>query len=161
MKSWLTGAGLQVTAVEQHNRYVEVSGTAAAAETAFGVSINSYRHNGLTVQAPTAALSAPAAVAPSVLTVLGVDTTPMIVHPQAQKPAPPEPGFRNATPCSTYYGEKLATTLPQFNGHTLPYAPCGYVGSQFRSAYEGTTTLDGTGRHGRDHRRLRVAEHRL
>jgi subtilase family serine protease len=145
VKSWLTGAGLQVTGVEQHNRYVEVSGKVAAAETAFGVSIDSYRHNGLTVQAPTAALNAPAAVAPSVLTVLGVDTTPMIVHPQAQKPAPPEPGFRNATPCSTYYGEKLATTLPQFNGHTLPYAPCGYVGSQFRSAYEGSTTLDGTG----------------
>ena len=145
VKSWLSGAGLQVTGVEQHNRYVEVSGKVAAAEKAFGVSIDSYRHNRLTVQAPTAALNAPAAVAPSVLTVLGVDTTPMIVHPQAQKPAPPEPGFRNATPCSTYYGEKLATTLPQFNGHTLPYAPCGYVGSQFRSAYEGSTTLDGTG----------------
>jgi subtilase family serine protease len=69
----------------------------------------------------------------------------MIVHPQSQKPAPPEPGFRNGTPCSTYYGQKLATTLPQFNGQTLPYAPCGYVGSQFRSAYEGSTTLDGTG----------------
>jgi len=69
----------------------------------------------------------------------------MIVRPATQKPPPPEPGFRNAGPCSTYYGEKLATTLPQFNGKTLPYAPCGYVGRQFRSAYEGTTTLDGRG----------------
>ena len=47
VKSWLTGAGLQVTGVEQHNRYVEVSGKVAAAENAFGVSIDSYRHNGL------------------------------------------------------------------------------------------------------------------
>ena len=31
VKSWLTGAGLHVTRVEQHNRYVEVSGNVAAA----------------------------------------------------------------------------------------------------------------------------------
>jgi subtilase family serine protease len=145
VKSWLTGAGLHVTGVEPQNRYVEIGGTVAAAEKAFGVSINRYQHNGLTVQAPTAGLSAPAGVASSVLTVLGVDTTPMVVRPATQKPPPPEPGFRNAGPCSTYYREKLATTLPQFNGHTLPYAPCGYVGTQFRSAYEGPTTLDGSG----------------
>ena len=29
--------------------------------------------------------------------------------------------------------------------YTLPYAPCGYVGSQFRSAYEGSTSLNGAG----------------
>lgn len=145
VKSWLTGAGLHVTRVEQHNRYIEVGGSVAAAEAAFGVSINRYQHDGQTVQAPTAALSAPAGVASSVLTVLGIDTTPMIVSPATQKPPPPEPGFRNAQPCSAYYGEKMATSLPQFEGHTLPYAPCGYTGTQFRSAYEGTTSLDGTG----------------
>ena len=145
VKSWLTGAGLRVTRVDSHNRYVEISGNVAKAEAAFGVSINRYQHNGLTVQAPSGALSAPAGVASSVLTVLGVDTTPSTVRPTTQKPAPPEAGFRNAAPCSAYYGEKLATSLPQFNGHTLPYAPCGYVGSQFRSAYEGSTTLNGSG----------------
>jgi subtilase family serine protease len=145
VKAWLAGAGLHVTGVEQHNRYVEVGGSVAAAETAFGVSINRYQHNGMTVQAPTAALSAPADVASSVLTVLGVDTTPLTVSPSTQKPPPPEPGFHNAPPCSAYYGEQLATSLPQFEGHTLPYAPCGYTGPQFRSAYEGSTTLDGTG----------------
>ena len=144
VKSWLMGAGLHVT-TETHNRYVEVSGTVAAAEKAFGVTIDKYTHNGLTVQAPTAALSAPAGIASSVLTVLGVDTTPSLVKPSSQKPAPPEPGFRNGTPCSTYYGEKMATSLPQFDGQTLPYAPCGYTGTQFRSAYEGGTSLDGTG----------------
>ena len=145
VKSWLTGAGLRVTQVEQHNRYVEVSGNVAKAEAAFGVSINRYRHDGLTVQAPTGALSAPAGVASSVLAVSGVDTTPAIVRPATQKPAPPEDGFRNASPCSASYGDTLATNVPQFGGHTLPYAPCGYVGSQFRSAYEGSTTLNGAG----------------
>ena len=145
VKSWLTGAGLRVTRTESHNRWLEVRGNVAQAQAAFGVSINRYQHNGMTVQAPTSALSAPSSVASSVLTVLGVDTTPMMVQPATKKPPPPEPGFRNAPPCSAYYGQKIATSLPQFDGHTLPYAPCGYVGSQFRSAYEGSTTLDGTG----------------
>jgi subtilase family serine protease len=145
VKSWLTGAGLRVTQVESHNRYVDVSGNVAAAEAAFGVSIDRYQHSGLTVQAPTGALSAPAGVASFVLAVAGVDTTPMIVRPATQKPAPPEPGFRNASPCSAYYGEQAASDQPAFEGNTLPYAPCGYVGSQFRSAYEGSTTLDGSG----------------
>jgi subtilase family serine protease len=144
VKSWLTGAGLHVASVEQHNRYVEVTGKVAAAEAAFGVQIDRYSHNGITVQAPTTALSAPASVAGAVLAVSGVDTTPSIVRP-ASPPKPPEPGFRNAPPCSTYYGEKLATDLPAFDGQILPYAPCGYVGSQFRSAYEGPTSLDGHG----------------
>jgi subtilase family serine protease len=145
VKSWLTGAGLRVTGTESHNRWVEVHGNVAQAQAAFGVTINSYRHDGMTVQAPTSALSAPSSVASSVLTVLGVDTTPMTVSPSTKKPPPPEPGFHNAPPCSTYYGEKLATSVPPFEGQTLPYAPCGYTGPQFRSAYEGSTTLDGTG----------------
>jgi len=144
VSSWLTNAGLRVTRVEQHNRYVQISGDVGAAEAAFGVSINRYRHNGLTVQAPAGPLSVPASVAGSVLAVTGIDTTPSIVRP-ASPPKPPEPGFRNASPCSAYYGEKVATNLPAFNGKSLPYAPCGYVGSQFRSAYEGRTTLDGRG----------------
>jgi subtilase family serine protease len=145
VKSWVKGAGLKVTGVEAHNRWLEVHGTVAQAEVAFGVKINRYKHNGLLVQAPTSALKAPAGVASSVLAIAGVDTTPQYVKPASQNPAPPEPGFRNASPCSVYYGEKLATTLPQFNGHTLPYAPCGYTGTQFRSAYEGPTALDGSG----------------
>jgi subtilase family serine protease len=143
VKSWLTGSGLHVAAVEQHNRYVKVAGSVAAAEAAFGARINRYRHHGMTVQAPSAALSAPASVAGSVLAISGIDTTPSIVRPA--KPVGPEAGFRNASPCSTYYGQKIASDQPAFGGKSLPYAPCGYVGSQFRSAYEGRTSLDGSG----------------
>jgi subtilase family serine protease len=144
VKSWLTGAGLRVTRVEARNRYVEIGGNVAKAEAAFGVSINRYRHDGLTVQAPAGPLSAPASVAGSVLAVSGLDTTPSIVRP-ASPPKPPEAGFRNAPPCSAYYGEKVASDQPAFGGKSLPYAPCGYVGSQFRSAYEGRTALNGSG----------------
>ena len=145
VSSWLTGAGMSVTSVEAHNRWVDVTGSVAAAQRAFGATISRYDHDGMTVQAPDGALSVPSALASAVLTVAGVDTTPLYNQPSTQNPAPPSAGFRNATPCSAYYGEKLATALPQFNGQTLPYAPCGYVGSQLRSAYEGATTLNGSG----------------
>jgi subtilase family serine protease len=145
VRSWLAGAGLKVTSVEAHNRYVAISGSVDAAQRAFGVTINRYRHDGQTVQAPSSSLTAPTSVASSVLTVTGVDTTPQIVAPATGNPSPPPAGFRNAQPCSAYYGEKLASDLPAFQGHTLPYAVCGYTGAQLKSAYEGSTALTGAG----------------
>ena len=149
VSSYLTSAGLEVTGVGASNRYVTVKGTVSAAEKAFGAQIERYTHDGRTVQAPASLLKVPGDIAASVLTVSGLDTTPKIVRPAS---APPPAGFRNAHPCSKYYGEILAshradgtTALPQFNGQTLPYAPCGYTGPQLRSAYEGTRSLDGTG----------------
>jgi subtilase family serine protease len=47
-------------------------------------------------------------------------------------------GFRNATPCSAYYGQELASTLPEFGDgfpNPLPYAPCGYKPAQLQGAY--------------------------
>ena len=147
--SWLTSAGLHVDRVAPGNRYVAVSGSVAAAEKAFSVQIARYRHNGRAVVAPTSALSAPDAIASQVLTVTGLDTTPHLTAPRDIRPPA---AFVNARPCSAYYGEKSAafkadgtTPLPQFDGHTLPYAVCGYTGPQFRGAYEGGSTLDGAG----------------
>ena len=53
-------------------------------------------------------------------------------------PAPPrtEPGVPCAPPCSQYYGQKLATTLPAYGGgfpSTLPWVTCGYQPGQIRS----------------------------
>jgi subtilase family serine protease len=151
VSAWLKSAGLKVTGVESQNRYVSVSGTVAAAQKAFGSSIDRFRHDGQTVQAPAAALTVPAALAASVLTVTGLDTTSNTMAP-TQAAAPPPAGFRNARPCSIYFGQVQAkveadfkTPVPTFNGKVLPYAPCGYTGPQFRAAYEGNTALDGTG----------------
>ena len=145
VRQWLTSSGLQVAGVEAHNRYVIISGSVAAAEKAFGVQINRYSHDGQTVQAPSSAMTAPSALASSILSVDGVDTTVDLMQPATQKPAPQPAGFRNARPCSTSYGATAASDQPAFNGNTLPYTVCGYTGSQFRSAYEGATGLDGTG----------------
>jgi len=52
--------------------------------------------------------------------------------------APPDAAFVNAPPCSKFWGEKTATGLPALPSSyatTVPYVPCGYVGSQLRGAY--------------------------
>lgn len=149
VRSWLTDSGLHVGKVAPGNRYLAITGTVRDAEKAFGAQIGRYVHNGRTVQAPAAALTVPAALASRVLTVTGIDTTPHLTAPKATKPPA---AFVNARPCSAYYGEKAATRqadgttpLPTFDGHTLPYAVCGYTGPQFRGAYEGASTLSGQG----------------
>ena len=61
-------------------------------------------------------------------------------------------GFRNAPPCSNYYGEKLASTLPAFGDgfpNPLPYSVCGYKPAQLQGAYNLANSvargLDGSG----------------
>ncbi|NEN04868.1 S8/S53 family peptidase [Diaminobutyricibacter tongyongensis] len=154
VSGWLTGAGLKVSA-EANNRYLDVSGSVGAANKAFGVTLSNFTHDGLSVQAPTGAASAPDAVAASIIAVAGLDTTVNTVEPQTQKPSPPSAGFRNAQVCSHWYGDSTpantptpdGTVLPQFNGATLPFAPCGYTGPQLRNSYEAGAAagLNGSG----------------
>jgi subtilase family serine protease len=152
VSSWLRSSGLKVTGVESHNRYVNVTGSVAAAQQAFGVSMQRYQHDGQSVTAPSSVASVPTNVAGSVLAVDGLDSTVRQVTHTAKPDAPPPAGFNNARPCSLSYGQVQAkyqadfhTPLPKYNGKVLPYAPCGYTGPQFRAAYEGDTDLDGTG----------------
>lgn len=151
VSSWLRQNRFTVTGVESHRRYVSAHGTVAAAQKAFGAGINRYTHKGRQVQANSAPLKVPAALAPSILTISGVDTTPRLVKHSS---APPPPGFANARPCSHSYGQVLAnkqadhtTPLPKFRGETLPYAVCGYTGPQLRAAYEDSLSAgtDGSG----------------
>ncbi len=151
VKKWLASSGLKVTGVAADNSYLQVRGTVAQAKHAFSVTIDRYRHSGQTVQAPAAAVKVPASVASAVLTVTGLDTTVARVRP-ASTVEPPPPGFRNARPCSVFYGQLAAkfqadfkTPLPKFEGQRLPYAVCGYTGPQMRAAYEQNSTFNGSG----------------
>jgi subtilase family serine protease len=148
VSGYLRDHNLSVTSVEGHHRYIAASGTNAALESAFGVTLKKFRHHGRTVQANTDGVTLPTDVASSVLSVAGLDTTPRIVKHNA----PPPAGFRNGRPCSRYYGQVAAkykadfkTPLPKFRNQTLPYAVCGYTGPQFRAAYEGGSSLTGDG----------------
>ena len=149
LSSWLSSNGLHVAKVAPNNQYISVTGTVAAANKAFSTTVGSYQKGADKVQAPSSALKVPAALASSVLTVTGIDTTAHLVKPNV---APPPPGFNNAQPCSHYCGQVQATykadystPLPTYRDHTLPYAVCGYTGPQLRAAYEGNTTLTGKG----------------
>jgi subtilase family serine protease len=141
VKSWLTSAGLEVTAVTRH--YVAVSGDVAAAEKAFGTQLHNYAKGSRTYRAPAAQATVPDSVRGAVLTVTGLDNAPHKASHHDQLP-PPETVFRNAPPFSTYYGSNPATTLPQAYGHTVPYAVQGYTGKQLRAAY-GAGTYTGRG----------------
>ena len=104
----------------------------------------SYRYKDHQYAAPTGDASVPASLAGTVLTVTGLDTMPHVVKPARCSPFPPEPGFRNATPCSTNYGDTVASDQPAFQGATLDYAVCGYKPPQLRSVY-GQGALTGSG----------------
>ena len=140
LTQWLTSSGVSVDAVGPANAYIAVSGTAAAINSAFGTTLSTFNVNGNSEQAPSQDVSVPEEVAGSVTAVTGLTTFGHRVTPALGPPS----GFRNAQPCSTYYAQQVATTLPKFNGQTLPYAPCGYVPSQFRSTY-GVTASGQTG----------------
>jgi subtilase family serine protease len=132
VRQWLTGDGLQIDAVGAGNTYMAISGSAAAINSAFSTQLAHFVVNGKQEQAPSQEVSVPEAIAGTVLAVTGLSTLGHLTTP-ADFGAPG--GFANATPCSSYYGQKTASTLPKFNGQTLPYDPCGYTPSQLRSVY--------------------------
>ncbi|MEU7425356.1 S53 family peptidase [Streptomyces sp. NPDC040750] len=132
VKSWLKSAGLTVTAVTPH--YVAVSGDVAAAEKAFGTQLHNFAKGSKIYRAPSRTASVPAALQGSVLTVTGLDSAPHKSAHDDQLP-PPDAVFKNAGPFSSYYGSKVADTLPDAYGQKIPYAIKGYTGKQLRAAY--------------------------
>jgi subtilase family serine protease len=138
VRNWLTTSGFGIASVPSNNAFVEATGSAAQIDKAFSVHLGKYKVQGSTLRAPDTNLSVPASIASSVLSVMGVDQAQNLMKPlSTSTPAAvaPSPGFRNARPCSDYFGQKIDKTDPKFQGKTLSYAPCGYVPSQLRSAY--------------------------
>jgi len=146
VKSWLTSAGLSVTNISAKapaDAYIGVRGSVAAASKAFGVTFGTYRGpGGQSARAPEQAASAPSSVASSVLAVSGLDTAKSQIKPALP---PPPPNAWVAKPCSTYYGEKVATNKPTAYGKHQPWTNCGYTPSQIRGAY-GVTQSGMTGK---------------
>jgi subtilase family serine protease len=137
VQSWLRSQGFTVDYTPTNNHYVVAEGTVAQAQAAFGVQLNEYSVAGTTLTSPSSELSIPASLAGTVEGVLGLDDSANLVHTNttADPNGNPSFGFRNAPPCSTYWAEKLATTLPAYAGSIRPYAPCGYTPTQMQGAY--------------------------
>ena len=148
--SWLTAAGLSVTNIEDEmGGYVAVEGSAQAAAHAFGVTFGTFRGPDLKAdRAPEQTASAPAGVASAVLTVTGLDTATHEMTPALSVPGslpPPGPNYWVAPPCSTYYGQKIASSEPSAYHAKQPWTNCGYTPRQIRGAY-GVSQSGMTGR---------------
>ncbi len=143
--SWLTSQGLRIGAIPDNRFTVEATGTAAKLSAAFGVGFAKFAVADHVVRSITADPTVPASLAGIVDGISGLTATGAFAHPNTEggDPAPavspsadPSPGFRNAGPCSSYFGEKPATELPRLLGFApLSWAPCGYKPAQIRSAY--------------------------
>ncbi|HZU40250.1 MAG TPA: S53 family peptidase [Solirubrobacteraceae bacterium] len=153
---FLRHSGLHVTGVSADRMAVQATGSAAAVERAFGTRLSYHRVDGHALRVADRDLSLPAAIARVVAGIAGLNQ--VLAHPGAigADPAvapttvnPPQPpGFRVAHPCSSYWAQLVASSLPPFGGgypSPAPYTVCGYNPQQLRSAYGLTRGPDGTG----------------
>jgi subtilase family serine protease len=162
----LRSAGIKITKVAPDRMTIVAEGTAEQIEAYFETTLAKYEVGEETVRLASSSLSAPTKVAPLISGVRGVNeihAKPANLTGAGRggrgpwgRPGhgghghgPPPPaeeveeieqplGFRNATPCSAYYGQELASTLPDFGDgfpNPLPYAPCGYKPAQLQGAY--------------------------
>ncbi len=150
VSAWLQSQGIAVGSVGADRMTIEASAPAATVERAFGTRLGQYRQLGRVVRLSSGPLNVPSTIAPLISGVSGIDQTVATPaaraglenRPAAKTPAtkeiPQPPGFRNAPPCSSSYGEKSDTTDPPYGGgypSPLPYASCGYVPAQLQGAY--------------------------
>jgi subtilase family serine protease len=148
--NWLRSQGFSVGKVPSTRMYIPAAGTAKQVEKAFATGLGLYRVNGHTVRLTTKALSVPSAIAGTVSGAVGINqylNTPNLSRPAAAVPTmaktkdaepPPPDGFRNAPPCSAYFGQKSdhvdsPSLYAPYTGHS--YDICGYLPGQLRSAY--------------------------
>ncbi|MBO0785084.1 MAG: S8/S53 family peptidase [Actinobacteria bacterium] len=139
VQSWLRSQGFTVGKTLPSGMLVEASGSAAQVQQTFATTLNSYRYLGKTVRANATQLSlptgTPAAVSGAIAGLTGIDQGSTLKQPAGKEPGPP-PGARfGVQPCSSYFGQKVATDKPVAYGSHQPYAVCGYVPQQYQSAY--------------------------
>ncbi len=147
VKSWLTSAGLSVTKTDAKypaGAYVGVRGSVAAASKAFGVTFGTYRGpGGQSDRAPEP--GGHRALVRRQLSPRGLRPGHREERDQAARCRRPPPNYWVAKPCSTYYGQKIATNKPKAYGKHQPWTNCGYTPSQVRGAY-GVTASGMTGK---------------
>lgn len=149
--TWLTGAGLKITASTE--QYVTVSGTASAIGKAFSTQLRNYALSGHVYYAPGAEASVPASIGSAVLGVSGLTNAPRAERPASVPTTAVVPGTTRAKspyigplPCSTYWAQKTPAHLPKAYGHANPDPVCGYTPNQLRDAY-GVASTPFTGKH--------------
>ncbi len=136
---WLAHSGLHVTHRDAFT--ISASGTTAQAESALQARLELSRPRDAIEQVVSRGpMSVPAALAGTIATVrVAPAAIPMGQHEPMTKMGYVVPGSKAANKikeeCSAFYGQKKAGQLPGAYGHTLAWAPCGYLPQQLRAAY--------------------------
>jgi len=157
-EKYLRSEGFHVDGVSADRMTVHASGSAARVAAAFGTTLTYHRVNGKKLIVNNSALTVPTSVANVISGISGLPEVPAVpdtatggvakAKAGARNGAKPPAGFRNAPPCSSYYGEAVATEFPPLPGGypaDAPWAPCGYTPPQLRGAYNLTSADDGSG----------------
>lgn len=136
---WLRRTGFVVDATTAGRGLITAHAPASTVGRLFDTTFGLFRVAGQLLRAPLSTPTLPQPLRPVVSTVIGLAQNPAVSD------ASPAPGFLNARPCSTYYGQRIATKLPKYDGKHQPYAICGYSMHQLRSVY-GVDKVHSTGR---------------
>ncbi|WP_194890988.1 S53 family peptidase [Catenulispora pinisilvae] len=151
VSTWLKSAGLTVAGSNTH--WIDVTGTVAAAQKAFGTQLHNYRTSDGTLRAPQSDAKIPSALSSVILGVTGLSQTSthaVTNHQTDPLTAKKGPVSNNDPSCSDYYAQKKApsTTPAVPSGYTTPatLAQCSLVPSELRQAYGVSSTgLTGKG----------------
>jgi len=159
-ESWLRAAGFTGIAADSGRAYVRATAPVSKINAAFRVRLQTYPGSAAThaasvrLHANDRPVSLPASLAGHVLAVTGLDNAapifPMVAAGAAHAAAGQPRGSARPTgpkvPCSHYYGQQMATALPQQFGVTsFPTFVCGYSALQMRSAYHANWVNTGKG----------------
>jgi subtilase family serine protease len=152
VESWVRRAGLTVKAVAPSRLYVEVTGTMGRAEALVGTSLHTSAYRGQDLAEPVSNYVIPASLNGTVAGVVNLDDSALLqkptddtgqgstagptkVAPDGTLPGPPPGVHYGVQPCSSYYGQTVATDKPMAYGKTWPYTICGYDADQYEKAF--------------------------
>jgi subtilase family serine protease len=149
VESWLRSEGFTAITTDSGRSYVRATAPVSKINAAFGVRLQTYRTSasvntdGVPLHANNRAVSLPVSLAGRVLAVTGLDNAAPILPLEIAPAASPHAA---SEPCSHYYGQHMATGLPEHFGVTsFPTFVCGYSARQIRSAYGASWAATGKG----------------
>jgi len=149
VESWVRGAGLTVKSVAPSRLYVEVTGTMRRAESLVGTALHTYAYQGQDLAEPVSNYTIPAALSRVVAGVVNLDDSSFLQTPadggstrspsgagaDGTLPGPPKGGYYGVQPCSSSYGQTMATAQPPAYKQSWPYTICGYDADQYEQAF--------------------------
>jgi subtilase family serine protease len=142
IEGYLASYGITVRTVAPNRRYIVASGTVAQVSRAFSVQMRAYSYGGRRYLTDDRAVSVPAALAPTILTVTGLNETggakPGLIGQDATgvslRGDKPSQNHLN-TPCSRYWAQRSAKLPAAYGKRSFPTSICGYTPDQLQSAY--------------------------